>query len=583
MNDQVEQVKSKLDIVEVIGERVVLKKAGRHFKGLCPFHSEKSPSFIVSTERQSFKCFGCQEGGDVISFLQKYDGMSFLEALEMLAKRVGITLESYRPTSQDAYRKRLLEIMSLASEYYHFLLTKHASGEEARKYLKTRGIGSEAITQFNLGYAPNQWRSVSDFLVLKKKYSSEELEAVGLVIRKDAASFYDRFRGRVIFPLKDHKGVVVGFSGRTLLADDKEAKYINSPETMLYSKSKMLYGLWENREYIRKENGIILVEGELDVIPSWQAGVKNVAAIKGSAFTSEQAQLMTRFTKNVVMSLDADSAGQEAIKRAVTIAENLDLSIRVVQIIGGKDPGDVATANPRSWRDMVTSAVLYWDFLIDSALTKNDPKTGAGARAISNEVVPVLAQITNSVMRAHYVSELSKKLGVPEESIYLEINKSNKKKELNNLKETVSSIEKGQVSRREEVEEYLLSITLQFFDQIRPNLTKIDLAWISIPAIAKIFDKLILWEVKEEFKIQKLSTNLAPELQPIIDKTYLRDLSRVEDPQKEWDKSLGDMKSLYVRAELKKLASEISQAEKKGEVTAELQTRFVNLSKSLLG
>src|SRR3989339_644861 len=177
--DQVEEVKSKVDIVEVIGERVILKKAGRHFKGLCPFHSEKSPSFIVSTERQSFKCFGCQEGGDVISFLQKYDGMSFLEALEMLAKRVGITLESYRPTSQDAYRKRLLEIMSLASEYYHFLLTKHASGEEARKYLKTRGIGSEAITQFNLGYAPNQWRSVSDFLVLKKTYSSEELEAVG--------------------------------------------------------------------------------------------------------------------------------------------------------------------------------------------------------------------------------------------------------------------------------------------------------------------------------------------------------------------------------------------------------------------
>lgn len=583
MNDQVELVKSKIDIVEVIGERVVLKKAGRHYKGLCPFHSEKSPSFIVSPERQSFKCFGCQEGGDVISFLQKYDGMSFLEALEMLAKRVGITLESYRPTSQDAYRKRLLEIMSLASEYYHFLLTKHASGEEARAYLKSRGIGSEAITQFNLGYAPNQWRSVSDFLVLKKKYSSEELEAVGLVIRKDATSYYDRFRGRVIFPLKDHKGVVVGFSGRTLLADAKEAKYINSPETMLYSKSKMLYGLWENREYIRKENGIVLVEGELDVIPSWQAGVKNVAAIKGSAFTSEQAQLMTRFTKNVVMSLDADSAGQEAIKRAVTIAENLDLSIRVVQITGGKDPGDVATGNPRSWREMVTSAVLYWDFLIDSALTKNDPKTGAGARAISNEVVPVLAQITNSVMRAHYVTELSKKLNVPEESIYLEINKSNKKKELNILKETVSSIEKGQVSRREEVEEYLLSITLQFFDQIRPNLDKIDLAWISIPSIAKIFDKLILWEAKEEFKIQKLSTNLAPELQPIIDKTYLKDLSRVEDPLKEWDKTLSDMKSMYVRAELKKLASEISEAEKKGEVTAELQARFVNLSKSLLG
>ena len=275
MNDQVELVKSKIDIVEIIGERVILKKAGRHFKGLCPFHSEKSPSFIVSAERQSFKCFGCQEGGDVLTFMQKYDGYSFLEALEVLAKRVGVTLESYRPTSQDSYKKKLLEIMSLATEYYHYLLTKHQSGEEARQYLKARGINSEAIGQFYLGYAPNQWRSVSDFLINKKKYAPEELEAVGLVIRKDSNSFYDRFRGRVMFPLKDHKGVVVGFSGRTLIKDEKEAKYINSPETMLYSKSRMLYGLWENREQIRKADSIVLVEGELDVIPSWQVGIKN--------------------------------------------------------------------------------------------------------------------------------------------------------------------------------------------------------------------------------------------------------------------------------------------------------------------
>lgn len=581
MNDQVEQVKSKIDIVEIIGERVVLKKAGRHFKGLCPFHSEKSPSFIVSSERQSFKCFGCQEGGDVISFLQKYDGMSFLEALEMLAKRVGITLESYRPTSQDAYKKKLLEIMSLASEYYHFLLTKHSSGEEARLYLKTRGIGSEAISQFNLGYAPNQWRSVSDFLILKKKFTSEELDAVGLVIRKDANSFYDRFRGRVMFPLKDHKGVVVGFSGRTLLKDEKEAKYINSPETMLYSKSKMLYGLWENREYIRKEDGIVLVEGELDVIPSWQAGVKNVAAIKGSAFTAEQAQLMTRFTKNVVMSLDSDSAGQEAIKRAVTIAESMDMSIRVVQITGGKDPGDVATQNGRAWREMVQKAVLYWDFLIDSALSQHDPKTGAGAREISNEVVPAVAQIANSVMRAHYVTELSKKLGVPEESIYSEINRTNKRKELNILKQTVSSIEKGTVSRREEVEEYLLAIALQFYDKVCQDIPKIDKAWISTPSIAKIIDKLVMWDAKTDFKIQTLSKSVAPELQPILDTTYLKDLSRVEDPNKELERVIAEIKGMYARAELKKLSNEIAEAEKKGEVTEELQARFVNLSRNL--
>lgn len=583
MNDQVELVKSKVDIAEIIGERVVLKNAGRHFKGLCPFHSEKSPSFIVSAERQSFKCFGCQEGGDVISFLQKYDGMSFLEALEMLAKRVGITLESYRPTSQDAYKKKLLEIMSLSTEYYHFLLTKHASGEEARAYLKSRGIGSEAISQFYLGYAPNQWRSVSDFLITKKKYAPEDLEAAGLIIRKDSASFYDRFRGRVIFPLKDHKGVVVGFSGRTLIPDSKEAKYINSPETMLYSKSKMLYGLWENREYIRKADGIVLVEGELDVIPSWQAGVKNVAAIKGSAFTQDQAHLMTRFTKNVVMSLDSDSAGQEAIKRAVTIAEQMDLSIRVVQIVGGKDPGDVATANSKNWREMVSSAVLYWDFLIDSAISQHDPKTGAGAKAIAVEVVPVLAQIANSVMRAHYVTELSKKLGVPEESIYSEIDRTNKRKELNILKQTVSSIEKGTVSRRDEVEEYLLALALQFYVKVKEDFSKIDLIWIGVPAIAKILGKLMIWDEKKEFKIQEFSKDLPPELQPILDTTYLKDLSRLEDPLKEWERTAHEIKTMYARAELKKLAAEISEAEKKGEVTEDLQTRFVSLSKSLSG
>ncbi len=590
MNDQVEQVKSKVDIVEIVGERVVLKKAGRHFKGLCPFHSEKSPSFIVSPERQSFKCFGCQEGGDAISFLQKYDGMSFLEALEMLAKRVGITLESYRPTSQDAYKKKLLEIMSLTAEYYHFLLTKHKIGEEARDYLKTRGIGSEAIALFNLGYAPNQWRSVSDYLVQKKKYAPEDIEAAGLIIRKQesenrsqSSHFYDRFRGRVMFPLKDHKGVVVGFSGRTLSKAETEAKYINSPETMLYSKSKMLYGLWENRESIRKADGIVLVEGELDVLPSWQAGVKNVVAIKGSAFTNEQAQLMSRLTKNVVMSMDADMAGQEAIKRAVTIAENIDLSIRIVQIIGGKDPGDVATQNPRGWREMVQKSVLYWDFLIDSAFVRNDPKTGEGSKAIADEVVPALSQITNSVMRAHYTRELAKKLSVPEESIYSEIDRTNKKRELNILKKTVMSIEKGQLSRREELEHYLLAISLQYFEKIGPKLSKIDLDWLSLPANQKIIAKLQNIDAKTAFKIQDFSKSLPPELQPLLDETYLQDLSRVDNPEKEWDTVASEIRGMYVKAELKKLASEIAEAEKKGEVTSDLQARFVSLSTSLSG
>ncbi|KKU45788.1 MAG: primase protein [Microgenomates group bacterium GW2011_GWA2_46_7] len=578
MNDQVEQVKQKVDIVEIIGERVALKKAGRHFKGLCPFHSEKSPSFIVSPERQSFKCFGCQEGGDVISFLQKYDGYSFLEALELLAKRVGITLESYRPSSQDTYRRRLQEILSLASEYYQYLLAKHERGEEAREYLKSRGIGGEAISQFYLGFAPNQWRSVSDYLVKKKGYGEEELLAVGLTIRSEAGRYYDRFRGRIMFPLKDHKGVGVGFSGRTLSKETTEAKYINSPETILYSKSRMLYGLWENREYIRKEKTIVLVEGELDVIPSWQAGVRHVVAIKGSAFTEGQAQLMARYCPNVIMSLDADPAGQEAIKRAVIVAEQLDLSIRVVQITEGKDPGEVATSNPRRWREMIKGSVLFWDYLIESACRANDAKTGIGAKNIAAEVIPALSQITNSVVRAHYVSELAKRLSVPEESIYSEIERSIKRKTLNSLKQTIGGIEGGRMGRREEVEKYALSLVLQFYPKIGIHLGKLKVGWLETAGVAKIFEQLQAWEAKSEFKIQAFSLSLPAELQPTVDETYLKDLSETIDPEREWGKIVGEIKEMYVRDELKKLTQAITMAEKKGDPIEELQAKFASLS-----
>ncbi len=574
--DQVEEVKQRVDIVEIIGERVTLKKAGRHFKGLCPFHSEKSPSFIVSPERQSYKCFGCQKGGDVLTFLQDYDGYSFLEALELLAKRVGITLESYRPTSQDTYRKRLLEIMSQACEYYSYLLLEHPSGKGALDYLRSRGVTNEAIKQFRLGFAPDQWRSVADYLTKKKGYTEEEVLAVGITIKSDGGRYYERYRNRVMFPLRDHKGVVVGFAGRTLNKDSTEAKYINSPETMLYSKSRMLYGLWENREAIRKEKQIVLVEGEMDMIASWQANVRNVVAIKGSAFTAEQAQLITRYCPNVVMSLDADNAGQEAIKRAVQVAQTLDLSIRVVQIVSGKDPGEVAMANPRAWREMVGGAVLFWDFLINASMSQNDIKTGIGAQAITEEIVPALAQIENMVMRAHYVGVLAKKIGVPEESIYSEIERVKKKRELSVLKKKIEGISEGKGTRREEMEKYLLSLALQFYPQLQTQIKVLEMEWVENVAINKILARLNT--IEGEWKINNLTAQLPAELLPSVDEAYLRELKAVEDPAKEWGRVVAELKEMYVRAELRNLATQIEQEEKKGEPTGELQERFARLS-----
>lgn len=579
--DQVDEIKQKVDIVDLIGSRVSLKKAGRLFKGLCPFHSEKSPSFIVSPERQSFKCFGCQAGGDAIKFLQDYDGMSFLEALEMLAKKVGVVLTSFRPTAEDTKRKRILEVLNLASEYYNFLLTKHESGEVAREYLKTRNITKESIDKFRLGYAPSQWRSVSDFLIRKKGYSEVELEEAGLIIGSGSGKFYDRFRGRVMFPLRDHKGVVVGFSGRILGKSETEAKYINSPETSVYHKSRMLYGLWENREAIRKAEAIVLVEGELDVIPSVQAGVKNVVAIKGSAFTEEQAQLIARYSHNVVMSLDADLAGQEAIKRAVTIADKLDLSIRVVQIKGGKDPGDVASENPRSWREMVGASVLYWDFLIESVASAIDPGSGGGAEKISKEVIPSLSQISNMVVRAHYTRKLAQLLHIPEESVYEEITRVSKKRELTFLKDTVMRIEQGSKSRIDELAIYLLALTLQFYEKIKDKLEKIETGWISVVAVAKIIEKLTA-KPYEKLEIEKLAENLPAELLPVLDQAYLRDLTNVEDIKKEWDKTKNELEEIFIRNKLKDVTVKIGKIEKDdGGGITELQQEFGKLSRRL--
>lgn len=580
--DQVEEIKSKVDILEIIGARVNLKKAGRHYKGLCPFHSEKSPSFIVSSERQSYKCFGCQESGDVFSFLQKYDGMSFLEALEMLAGKVGIKLVSYRPTAEDSRRKRLLEILDLASEYYRYLLKTHESGEVARQYLKKRGVVSESIEKFYLGYAPPQWRGVSDFLMLKKGYNAEELEAAGLIIRKEGGGgFYDRFRGRVMFPLRDHKGVVVGFSGRTLSSEPNEAKYINSPETTLYHKSKMLYGLWENREMIRKDNQIVLVEGELDVIPSVQAGVKSVVAIKGSAFTEEQAQLISRYSRNVYMSLDSDLAGQEAIKRAVLIADKLDLSIRVVQIKGGKDPGDVASDNPKAWREMVKGAVLYWDFLLDSVGARFDPKSGGGAEEISREVVPALSQISNAVVKSHYASKLAKMLSIPEESIYAEISRHSKKKELTYLKETVSKIETGAHKRSDELSIYILALALQYYSQLASQIKELELSWMQHLAARKIMTKLVEWG-DAAFVIGDFAKLLPSELHATLDTAYLRDMSRTTDVGKEWDNVAGELESSALRERLKEITSQIGKVEDSGgEQLAMLQAEFSQISRRL--
>jgi len=426
-DSQVEEVKAKTDIVSVIGEYVNLKKAGRNFKSPCPFHNEKTPSFVVSPELQMYKCFGCGVSGDVFTFLQEYEGLEFPEALNRLADAAGVVLT--KPEyKKDSKREQYLEVNEMVRKLYNYLLTKHPVGKEALKYVHdTRGITDSTIETFNLGFSPEDPTIVLNYLTRKKKISLDVLETLGIIYRRGTQSI-DRFRGRVIFPLCDHRGGVVGFAGRILPQYDtgKVGKYINSPETPLYHKSSLLYGMDVTRADIKKKREAIVVEGELDFLSVWQAGVRNIVAIKGSALTEEQSQLINRFADRVVLALDADSAGDAASRRGISIAEKVGLEVAVCQLGEYKDPDEVVRKDPKLFIKMITDALPVWDFLIESTIRRNDISTGAGQKRASEEIVPILSSIEDKIVQAHYVGMVSQRLQVPAEAVYSELAKRQK-------------------------------------------------------------------------------------------------------------------------------------------------------------
>lgn len=418
---QVQQIKEATNIVEVIGERLELQRAGGHYKAPCPFHSEKSPSFFVSESMQRYKCFGCGESGDVITFLEKYEGMTFLEALEDLAEKAGITLKKFTQSAMGSAaedeRKKILEVLDITKEYYHYLLTQHSVGEKARQYLKDRQIKTESVNLFTIGYSSQEWDSLFHYLTKKKKYSPELLEKAGLVIKGKKGGYYDRFRDRIMFPLRNHRGQVVGFSGRVLDPKIKEAKYINSPETSVYHKSAMLFGYAELLQHIRKAKWVVVVEGELDVIASTQAHVNEIVAVKGSALTEEHAKLLKRVVDRVILSMDTDSAGVEATKRAIKVLAPQGLEVRVAQVPAGKDPDDLVKQDPGLWRDAVKHTLSVYAFLIDQAIKAHGIGSGEAKRKVLEEVGLVLAEMSHAVEQDFYIKQLAEKLNVREDLV----------------------------------------------------------------------------------------------------------------------------------------------------------------------
>ena len=459
MNTEVEDIKARLSVKDVIGGYVQLAKAGVSWKGLCPFHNEKSPSFVVNEERASWHCFGCNKGGDVFSFVMEMDGLSFPEALALLAERAGVVLERRGRRfsgsgANDTFssggsgrsggvegagisKERLFKILDLSSKFFEKQLWDGEGKKRALPYLRERGLSDEFIRAFRLGYALPGWRVLSDFLI-GKNFSSEEVEAAGMVIRKasedsgsigesggsariaerSVAGGYDRFRDRVTFPILDTLGRVVGFSARVLPgADEGSAKYINTPETAVYHKSRALYGIFPSRQALRSEGFALLVEGNMDVIAMHQAGFSNTMAVSGTALTEEQLRLIKRYTDTLRLFFDMDSAGQKAARKSAEMALPLGFSVSIVSLSSGKDAAEMAKENVDALREAVSKPKPAPEYFLEAALATHDAKSAEGKRRIAEDFLGLVRLIPQTIEQAHWVHALSNRLGVSEQTL----------------------------------------------------------------------------------------------------------------------------------------------------------------------
>ena len=412
----IDEVKQRIDIVEVIGEYVPLTKAGRTFRALCPFHSEKNPSFYVYPERQSWHCFGaCNTGGDAFSFIMKKQGIDFGEALRLLAERVGITIPSkFEPEAGKDERERLYQVNAAATQYFHNLLLNSPDGKKARNYLLSRGFSSKSVTEFQLGFSLNSWEALKQYLV-EKGYTENELVTAGLLIEGETGGTHDRFRNKLMFPIFDIRGRVTGFGARVF--DDSLPKYLNSPQTPVFDKSSTLYGINLATAVIRQQDRAVIVEGYMDVITAHQNGFSNVVASMGTSLTEKQVSALKKLTRNMVLALDADAAGEEATLRAVGYENILNAEVRVIILPQGKDPDDVIKESAQSWNSLMEQAIPVIDFTFNMVASGLDLTTARDKSLAADKLLPIIIEIKDIVRQAHYLQKLAHLVKVSERSL----------------------------------------------------------------------------------------------------------------------------------------------------------------------
>jgi len=490
-NRVVEEIKSRLDLVDLIGEYIRLEKKGKNYTGLCPFHQEKTPSFTVSPDKQLYHCFGCGEGGDHFKFIMNLENFDFPEALRFLAERAGVSLPQQEKSSSAALpREVLFNLNQLALNFFRYVLNS-PEGNSAREYLQKRGMTGASIEKFELGYAPAKWETFLK-IARKKGFSLENLQQAGLIVeRRDGGGYYDRFRNRVMFPIFDVKGKVVGFGGRSLEEAPHIPKYLNSPQTPLFDKGKFLYGIYQAKSAIRKEGRAVIMEGYTDVISCYQEGIENGVASLGTALTPQQARLLRFQTSEVVMAYDADEGGKAATARGMEILRNGGLKVKIAELPRGYDPdGYLKEKGADAFKRLIDESVYFMDYQIEKLKEKYNLATAEGKASFCEEYLPLLVN-AGHLEREHYLKELAEDISISEEVLREELKKyrlgrSRTEKYSNNLSITGKN-NIIQDKSLDSAEELLLKLLISF-EGVFEKVAEVNKTDIFTPQMKKIVE-----------------------------------------------------------------------------------------------
>ena len=494
--NQAEEIKSKLDIVEVIREYVQLKPVGVNFTARCPFHRERTPSFVVSPERQIWRCFGCGKGGDVFSFVMEIEGLNFIEALRQLAPKAGVQLRSYNP-QETSRRNRLLDAADLAAKYYHKVLLETPEAAGARQYLQQRGLKPETIAEWQIGYSRESWDDLFNFLKAKG-FSEQEIFLAGLSVKKEqGVGYYNRFRGRIMFPINDAAGNPVGFSARVSPereATERMGKYINSPQTQIYDKSKILFGLDKAKNFIREAETAMVVEGQMDALSSHQAGFKNAVASSGTALSGDQIKLLKRYADNVLFAFDVDTAGQIAAERGIEQALGQEMNIRVIQVPGGKDPDECIRNNPDDFRQAVEAAQSVIDYYFGRTFRGLDLNNIANKKQAAEKLLKVTSFIGSTIERDAWLRRLANALEVNEQVLREVLDKRRPRRpDRTGAVQPKDTAAQPNISHNQMLTESLLALALKFPEHFSYLINNISPEMLTEELQRAFYKKLVVY------------------------------------------------------------------------------------------